>query len=92
VASALHYDAGLLVDQAVARARETFRPGETVRAWCDRAAAAEDALLTLTVVALLLTTLRAKRRWSATRVGVIGALCLAIVGLLFAWKGWWLFF
>ena len=31
VASALHHDAGLPVDAAITRARETFRPGETVR-------------------------------------------------------------
>jgi hypothetical protein len=37
VASALHHDAGLLVDAAITRARETFRPGETVREWWDRA-------------------------------------------------------
>jgi hypothetical protein len=39
VATALHNDAGLLVDAAITRARETFRPGETVRDWWDRAAA-----------------------------------------------------
>jgi hypothetical protein len=37
VATALHYDAGLPSDQAITRARETFRPGATVRAWWDRA-------------------------------------------------------
>ena len=37
VASALHHDAGLLVDAAITRARETFRPGETVRDWRLRA-------------------------------------------------------
>jgi hypothetical protein len=37
VASALHHDAGLLVDAAITRARETFRPGETVRDWWLRA-------------------------------------------------------
>jgi hypothetical protein len=37
VASALHHDAGLLVDAATTRARETFRPGETVRDWWLRA-------------------------------------------------------
>ena len=43
----------------------------------------EDALLTLTAVAVLVTALRAKGRLSTTHIGVIGALCLAIVGLLF---------
>jgi len=37
---ALHHDAGLPVDQGIARAREAFRAGETVRDWWDRAAAA----------------------------------------------------
>ena len=37
VASALHHGTGLLVDAAITRARETFRPGATVRAWWDRA-------------------------------------------------------
>jgi hypothetical protein len=37
VATALHYDAGLRADQAMTRARGTFRPGETVRAWWQRA-------------------------------------------------------
>jgi hypothetical protein len=37
VATALHHDAGLLVDVAITWARETFRPGATVRAWWDRA-------------------------------------------------------
>jgi hypothetical protein len=31
VATALHSDAGVPADQAIARAREAFRPGETVR-------------------------------------------------------------
>jgi hypothetical protein len=39
VAAALHHNAGLLVDVAITRARETFRPGETVREWWDRAKA-----------------------------------------------------
>ena len=39
VATALHYDAGLPADQAIIRACETFRPGETVRAWWERATA-----------------------------------------------------
>ena len=39
VATALHYDAGVPADQAITRARETFRPGETVRAWWERATA-----------------------------------------------------
>jgi len=29
-ATALHHDVGLLVDTVITRARETFRPGETV--------------------------------------------------------------
>jgi hypothetical protein len=33
VATALYHDAGLPADQAITRARETFRPGATVRAW-----------------------------------------------------------
>jgi hypothetical protein len=37
VATALHRDAGMPADQAIARARETFRPGETVRDWWNRA-------------------------------------------------------
>lgn len=37
VATALHYDIGLPADQAITRAVESFRPGETVRAWWDRA-------------------------------------------------------
>jgi hypothetical protein len=37
VASALHHDAGMLVDAAITRARETFRVGETVRDWWERA-------------------------------------------------------
>jgi hypothetical protein len=37
VASALHHGAGLLVDAAITRARETFRAGETVRDWWERA-------------------------------------------------------
>ena len=37
VATALHYDVGVPADEAIARARETFRPGETVRDWWDRA-------------------------------------------------------
>jgi hypothetical protein len=40
VAAALHYDMGLPADAALARAQETFRPGETVRKWWDRARAA----------------------------------------------------
>ena len=36
VATALHYDAGLPADQAITRARDTFRSGETVRAWWER--------------------------------------------------------
>jgi hypothetical protein len=39
VATALHYGAGPMVDAAMARARETFRPGETVREWWDRVTA-----------------------------------------------------
>ena len=39
VATALHHDAGVPADQAIARAAETFRSGEAVRAWWDRAAA-----------------------------------------------------
>ena len=37
VASALHHGAGLLVDAAITRARESFRAGETVRDWWERA-------------------------------------------------------
>ena len=37
VATALHHDAGVPADQAIATARETFRPGETVRGWWNRA-------------------------------------------------------
>jgi len=37
VATALLHDAGLSADQAITPARGTFRPGETVRAWWDRA-------------------------------------------------------
>lgn len=37
VGTALHQDAGVPADQAIARARETFRPGETVRGWWNRA-------------------------------------------------------
>jgi hypothetical protein len=37
VATALHYDAGMPADQAITRAIESFRPGETVRDWWDRA-------------------------------------------------------
>ena len=40
VAITLHYDAGLLVDVALGRARDAFRPGATVRDWWDRARAA----------------------------------------------------
>jgi hypothetical protein len=40
VATALHYDAGVPADQAITRAIESFRPGETVRAWLDWAVAA----------------------------------------------------
>jgi hypothetical protein len=40
VATALHYDAGLPADAAITRAIETFRAGETVRDWWDRAVAA----------------------------------------------------
>jgi hypothetical protein len=40
VATALHYDVGVPAERAITRARETFRPGETVRAWWDRAATA----------------------------------------------------
>ena len=43
VATPLHYDAGLPADQALARARETFRAGETVRDWWGRAAASPAA-------------------------------------------------
>jgi hypothetical protein len=39
VATALHCDAGLPAYQAIARACDTFRSGETVRAWWNRAAA-----------------------------------------------------
>jgi hypothetical protein len=37
VATALHYDVGVPADQSIATARETFRPGETVRDWWNRA-------------------------------------------------------
>jgi hypothetical protein len=37
VATALHHDAGVPADQAIATAREAFRPGETVRDWWNRA-------------------------------------------------------
>jgi hypothetical protein len=37
VATALYDDAGLPADEAISQARETFRPGATVRAWWDRA-------------------------------------------------------
>jgi hypothetical protein len=37
VATALHYDVSLPADAAITRARETFRPGATVRPWWDRA-------------------------------------------------------
>ena len=37
VADVLHRDAGLLVDTAITRARETFRAGETVGQWWNRA-------------------------------------------------------
>jgi hypothetical protein len=37
VATALYHDAGLPADQAITRARETFRPGATVRAWWELA-------------------------------------------------------
>jgi len=37
VATALHHDAGVPADQAIAKAREAFRPGETVRGWWNRA-------------------------------------------------------
>jgi len=37
VATALYHDAGLPADQAITTARETFRPGETVRDWWNRA-------------------------------------------------------
>jgi hypothetical protein len=40
VATALHYDAGLPADQAITRAIESFRAGETVREWWDRATGA----------------------------------------------------
>ena len=40
VATALHYDTGMPADQAITRAIKSFRPGETVRAWWDRAVAA----------------------------------------------------
>jgi hypothetical protein len=43
LATALHHDAGLPADQAIARARETFRQGETVRDWWTRAASAPPA-------------------------------------------------
>jgi hypothetical protein len=34
---ALHYDVGVPADRALAKAREAFRPGETVQDWWDRA-------------------------------------------------------
>jgi hypothetical protein len=37
VATALHHDAGVPAHQAITKARETFRPGETVRDWWNRA-------------------------------------------------------
>jgi hypothetical protein len=37
VATALHYDVDMPADQAITRAIESFRPGETVREWWDRA-------------------------------------------------------
>jgi hypothetical protein len=37
VATALHHYAAVPADQAIATARETFRPGETVRDWWNRA-------------------------------------------------------
>jgi hypothetical protein len=37
VATALHHDTVLPADQAITRACETFRPGETVRDWWNRA-------------------------------------------------------
>jgi hypothetical protein len=40
VTTALQYDVCRPVDQAITAARETFWPGETVRAWWDRAVAA----------------------------------------------------
>ena len=43
VATTLHYVAGLPADQALTRARETFRAGETVRDWWGRAAASPAA-------------------------------------------------
>jgi hypothetical protein len=45
VATALHYDAGLPADAAIIRAIETFRAGETVRNWWDRAVAAPPGCL-----------------------------------------------
>jgi hypothetical protein len=39
VAAALHRDAGVAAGIAAAVAREAFRPGETVRAWWNRATA-----------------------------------------------------
>jgi hypothetical protein len=35
----LHQDAGVPADAAITRARETFRPGESMRTWWKRAAA-----------------------------------------------------
>jgi hypothetical protein len=37
VGTALHQDAGVPADQAIAKAREAFRPGERVRDWWSRA-------------------------------------------------------
>jgi hypothetical protein len=37
VATALHHDAGMPADRAIAMAWATFRPGETVRGWWNRA-------------------------------------------------------
>jgi hypothetical protein len=37
VATALHHDAGMPADRAIAMARATFRPGEAVRDWWNRA-------------------------------------------------------
>jgi hypothetical protein len=41
VASALHYDADVPADQAITRTIESFRPGDTVREWWDRARGAK---------------------------------------------------
>ena len=52
--------------------------------------------LIMTIVVLLVTVEGTKRRWDSTpdallagaRIGVIYALCLAVISLLFLWAGW----